>query len=155
MVAFQGEKGAYSEDACFKYFGDSVSTCPLPDFQSVFETAEHDKVTHAVVPVENSIEGSVAQVNDLLLDHDLTISGEVIVPVKHYLMAYDDATMESIKEILSHPQALGQCRKLLSSHPEWRIVPTYDTAGSAICRDNPPRAVPGWSRRRKGQTGLR
>ncbi len=131
LVAFQGEKGAYSEDACFKYFGDSVRTMPLPDFQSVFEAAEKDIVTHAVVPVENSIEGSVAQVNDLLLDHDLTISGEVIVPVKHYLMAYGEATLESIKEILSHPQALGQCRKFLGSHPEWRVVPTYDTAGSA------------------------
>ncbi len=131
MVAFQGERGAYSEDACFKYFGVSVRTSPLPDFQSVFEATEKDKVTHAIVPVENSIEGSVAQVNDLLLDHDLTISGEVIVPVKHYLMAYDDATIESIKEVLSHPQALGQCRKFLGSHPEWRVVPTYDTAGSA------------------------
>jgi len=131
IVAFQGEKGAYSEDACFKYFRDSVRTQPFLDFQSVFEAVEKDAVTHAVVPVENSIEGSVAQVNDLLLDHDLTISGEVIVPVKHYLMAYDDASMESVKEILSHPQALGQCRKFLASHPEWRIVPTYDTAGSA------------------------
>ncbi len=131
LVAFQGEKGAYSEDACFKYFGDSVHTMPFPDFQSVFEAVEQDKVTHAMVPVENSIEGSVAQVNDLLLDHDLTISGEVIVPVKHYLMAYDDASIDSVNEVLSHPQALGQCRKFLASHPEWRIVPTYDTAGSA------------------------
>jgi len=131
LVAFQGEKGAYSEDACFKYFGDSVRTMPFPDFLSVFEAVEKDKVTHAVAPVENSIEGSVAQVNDLLLDHDLTISGEVIVPVKHYLMAYDGATIESIKEVLSHPQALGQCRKFLNSRPEWRVVPTYDTAGSA------------------------
>jgi len=131
IVAFQGEKGAYSEDACFKYFGEEVRTCPLPDFQSVFEAVERDKATHAVVPVENSIEGSVAQVNDLLLDHDLTISGEVIVPVKHYLMAFDDATMETIKEVLSHPQALGQCRKFLAIHPDWRVVPTYDTAGSA------------------------
>jgi len=131
LVAFQGEKGAYSEDACFKYFGGKVSTCPLPDFQSVFEAAEQDVVSHAVVPVENSIEGSVAQVNDLLLDHDLTISGEVIVPVKHYLLAYEGTTLESIKEIISHPQALGQCRKFLGSHSDWRVVPTYDTAGSA------------------------
>jgi len=131
LVAYQGEKGAYSEDACFKYFGHAVKTEPFPDFQSVFEAVEHDKVTHAVVAVENSIEGSVAQVNDLLLDHDLTISGEIIVPVKHCLMAYDDATIESIKEVLSHPQALGQCRKFLSNYPEWRVIPSYDTAGSA------------------------
>jgi prephenate dehydratase len=131
LVAFQGEKGAYSEDACFKYFGDDVRTQPFQDFQSVFESVEHDKVTHAVVPVENSIEGSVAQVNDLLLDHDLAVSGEVIVPVKHCLMAYDGATIESIKEVISHPQALGQCRKFLLNYPAWTVTPAYDTAGSA------------------------
>lgn len=131
LVAFQGELGAYSEDACFKYFGNGVKAKPFPDFQAVFEAVEHDKVTHAVVPVENSIEGSVAQVNDLLLDHDLTISGEVIVAVKHYLMVYDAATLDTVKEVMSHPQALGQCRKFLSNHSEWRVLPAYDTAGSA------------------------
>ncbi|OGS44419.1 MAG: hypothetical protein A3K76_03370 [Euryarchaeota archaeon RBG_13_57_23] len=131
LVAFQGERGAYSEDACFKYFGSGVKTQPFPDFQAVFEAVERDAVSHAVVPVENSIEGSVAQVNDLLLDHDLTISGEVIVPVKHCLMAYDDATMDSIKEVISHPQALGQCRKFLQNHRSWLVTPAYDTAGSA------------------------
>ncbi len=131
LVAFQGEKGAYSEDACFKHFGPSVRTQPFMDFQSVFEAAERNEVTHAVVPVENSIEGSVAQVNDLLLDHDLTISGEVIVPVRHCLMAFDGATIETVKEVMSHPQALGQSRKFLANHPGWRITPCYDTAGSA------------------------
>jgi len=130
-VAFQGERGAFSEDACFKCFGEGVKTQAFPDFQSVFEAVEHDKVTHGVVPVENSTEGSVAQVNDLLLDHDLTISGEIIVSIKHCLMAYDDATVETIKEVLSHPQALGQCRKFLANYPSWRLIPSYDTAGSA------------------------
>jgi prephenate dehydratase len=131
LVAFQGEKGAYSEDACFRYFGTSVKTQPFLDFQSIFEAVEKDKVTHAVVPVENSIEGSVAQVNDLLLDHDLTISGETIVPVKHCLMAFDGATMDSIREVMSHPQALGQSRKFLANHSAWHVTPWYDTAGSA------------------------
>lgn len=131
LVAFQGEKGAYSEDACVKYFGADVRTRPYPDFHSVFAAVEKDEVAYAVVPVENSIEGSVTQVNDLLLDHDLTIVGEVIVPVKHCLMAVDGATVESVKEVLSHPQALGQCRKFLQNHPEWRTVASYDTAGSA------------------------
>jgi prephenate dehydratase len=131
LVAFQGERGAYSEDACTKYFGEQCERVPFPDFQLVFEAVEKDKVTHAVVPVENSIEGSVAQVNDLLLDHDLTISGEVIVPVKHCLIAFDDATVDTIREVMSHPQALGQCRKFLQNHPDWVVTPSYDTAGSA------------------------
>lgn len=131
LVAFQGERGAYSEDACIMYFGASVEARPYPDFHSVFVAVEKDEVAHAVVPVENSIEGSVTQVNDLLLDHDLTVVGEVIVPVKHCLMAVDGATMSSIREVLSHPQALGQCRKFLQNHPEWRTIASYDTAGSA------------------------
>jgi prephenate dehydratase len=130
-VAFQGERGAYSEDACVNYFGAGVETKPCPDFQSVFSAVEKDEVAHAVVPVENSIEGSVAQVNDLLLDHDLTIVGEVIVPVKHCLIVAEGATMDSIKEVMSHPQALGQCRKFLQNHPDWRTIASYDTAGSA------------------------
>ena len=131
LAAFQGEKGAYSEDACFKYFGDGVQTRPFPDFQSVFEAVERDTVTHAVTPVENSIEGSVAQVNDLLLDHDLTISGEVIVPVKHCLMVNGDVELSDVRDVMSHPQALGQCRKFLQNHPDWHVIPSYDTAGSA------------------------
>jgi len=131
LVSFQGERGAYSEDACLTYFGAGVETRPYPDFYSVFTSVEKDEVTHAVVPVENSIEGSVTQVNDLLLDHDLTVVGEVIVPVKHCLMASEGATLSSIREVFSHPQALGQCRKFLQNHPEWRTIASYDTAGSA------------------------
>jgi prephenate dehydratase len=131
LAAFQGEKGAYSEDACFKYFGNEVRTQPFPDFQSAFEAVERDTVTHAVTPVENSIEGSVAQVNDLLLDHDLTISGEVIVPVKHCLMVHGDVELGDVTDVMSHPQALGQCRKFLQNHPDWHVIPSYDTAGSA------------------------
>jgi len=131
LVAFQGERGAYSEDACVKHFGHDVETRPYPEFHSVFSAVERDEVTHAVVPVENSIEGSVTQVNDLLLDHDLTIVGEVIVPVKHCLMVAEGATMDSVREVMSHPQALGQCRKFLQNHPDWKTIASYDTAGSA------------------------
>ena len=131
LAAFQGEKGAYSEDACNRYFGDGTEAKPFPDFKSVFEAVEQDVVTHAVVPVENSIEGSVTQVNDLLLDHDLTVTGEVIVPVKHCLIVHPEADFDSIVEVSSHPQALGQCRKFLQNYPEWRQIPAYDTAGSA------------------------
>lgn len=131
LVAFQGERGAYSEDACVKYFGTAVEAKPYLDFSSVFSSVEGDEVAYAVVPVENSIEGSVTQVNDLLLDHDLTVVGEVIVPVKHCLMVAEGASMDSIREVMSHPQALGQCRKFLQNHPEWKTIASYDTAGSA------------------------
>lgn len=129
-VAYQGERGAYSEDAVAALFGDAVEPLPCLEFRDAFEAVDTGQATHAVVPVENSIEGTVAQVNDLLLEHDLTVAGEVIMVVDHCLIANPKAKLEHIKVVYSHPQALGQCRRFLSRHPVWKQVPAYDTAGS-------------------------
>ena len=129
-VAYQGERGAYSEDAVAALFGDAADPIPCQDFRDAFEAVDTGHATHAVVPVENSIEGTVAQVNDLLLEHDLTVAGEVIVVVDHCLIANPKAKLGQIKVVYSHPQALGQCRRFLSRHPEWKQIPAYDTAGS-------------------------
>lgn len=130
-IAFQGVRGAYSEDACQAYFGRDVESTPYATFEEVFQATEGDEVTHAVVPVENSIEGSVAQVNDLLLENDLLISGEVVLRIRHCLLALPGTRLEDIKRVYSHPQALGQCRRFLSQYPDWEVIATYDTAGSA------------------------
>ncbi len=130
-IAFQGVKGAYSEDACHAYFGKDVEVVPYPSFAEVFEAAEKDSVSHAVVPVENSYEGSVAQVNDLLLDNDLLISGEIVLRIRHCLLVLPGTKLEDIKRVYSHPQALGQCRLFLQKYPQWQLVSSYDTAGSA------------------------
>lgn len=136
-IAFQGVKGAYSEDACHAYFGKDVETIPYPSFDEVFEAAEKDTVSYAVVPVENSYEGTVGQVNDLLLENDLLISGEIILRIRHCLLALPGTKLEDIKRVYSHPQALGQCRRFLSQYPQWQVVSAYDTAGSAaIVRQN-------------------
>jgi len=108
-----------------------VEIIPYPSFSEVFEATENDSVTHAVVPIENSIEGSVAQVNDLLLENDLMISGEVVLRIRHCLITMPGTKIEQIKRVYSHPQALGQCRRFLSQYPEWEVIATYDTAGSA------------------------
>ena len=129
-VAFQGMKGAYSEDACYAYYSIDVETIPYPTFSEVFEAAENDIVTHAVVPVENSNEGSIAQVNDLLLENDLLISGEIILRIRHCLIGNPGAEIEKIARVYSHPQALGQCRRFLSQYPHWELISSYDTAGS-------------------------
>lgn len=131
-AAFQGAKGAHSEDACFAYFGSDAEAIPYPTFAEVFRAAEADEVTHAVVPVENSIEGSVAQVNDLLLENDLLISGEIILRIRHSLIGNPGATIDDITRVYSHPQALGQCRKFLSQFPDWEVISSYDTAGSVM-----------------------
>ena len=129
-MAFQGVHGAFSEDAVFSYFQDDVEAIPCNEFEEVFEMVEKGEVSHAVVPVENSLEGSVTTVSDLLLDSDLTVTGEVLVLVRHCLIGQPDSSMETIKRVYSHPQALGQCRSFLSQHPAWEKIPSYDTAGS-------------------------
>ncbi|MEM0448255.1 MAG: prephenate dehydratase [Methanomassiliicoccales archaeon] len=129
-VAFQGVRGAYSEDAVHSYFHNEVETVPCSEFEEVFRKVETGEVTHAVVPVENSLEGSVTTVSDLLLDSDLTVTGEILIWVRHCLIGHPQATLQDIRRVYSHPQALGQCRNYLTSHPEWEKVPAYDTAGS-------------------------
>ncbi|MDD1768303.1 MAG: prephenate dehydratase [Methanomassiliicoccales archaeon] len=129
-VAFQGIHGAYSEDAVYKFFGEGIRTLPCAEFEDVFASVNKGDASHGVVPVENSLEGSVARVNDLLLEHDLTVVGEIIIFVKHCLIGHPDVEIEDITRVYSHPQALGQSRTFLSRYPQWEKVPSYDTAGS-------------------------
>jgi prephenate dehydratase len=129
-IAFQGIHGAYSEDAVYKFFGEGIRTLSCAEFEDVFVSVNNGDASHAVLPVENSLEGSVARVNDLLLENDLTVVGEVIILVKHCLIGHPEAEIEAIRRIYSHPQALGQCRTFLSRYPQWEKVPSYDTAGS-------------------------
>jgi chorismate mutase/prephenate dehydratase len=129
-VAFQGVRGAYSEDAVYHYFGPEVESVPCNQFEEVFHLVEKGEVSHAMIPVENSIEGSVTVVNDLLLDSDLTVTGEVLVAVRHCLISHQSSELKDIGKVYSHPQALGQCRAFLSRYPHWEMIPSYDTAGS-------------------------
>ena len=128
-VAFQGELGAYSESAVYKFFGPETQVKPYRDFKDVFGTVEKQETQFGVIPVENSLEGSVTQNYDLFLKHDLKVCGEVIVKIEHCLIANPGTSIEAIKAVYSHPQALGQCRNFLE-RLNIEIIPTYDTAGS-------------------------
>ena len=128
-VAFQGEIGAYSEEAAFQFFGASVGTRPCETVDEVFQLTQQNKVQYGVVPVENSLEGSISRVYDLMLDSSLKVSGEIELRVVHSLIANPGVKLEQIKKIYSHPQALGQCQGFLK-HLKSELVPTYDTAGS-------------------------
>lgn len=129
-VAFQGERGAFSEEAIVAHFGGVPKTLPCPTFEDAFESVRSGLAVSAVLPVENSVEGTVAPVNDLLLEHDLVVTGEVIIPVHHCLIARPGASSEGIAKVYSHPQALAQCRKFLAQYPGWKRIPAYDTAGA-------------------------
>jgi chorismate mutase/prephenate dehydratase len=129
-IAFQGERGAYSESAVYTFFGKSAEVQPCRDFKDVFESVEKQTTQFGVVPIENSLEGSVNQTYDLFLKYDLKVCGEVIIRVSHCLIANKGTTIEQIKTVYSHPQALAQCRNFLE-RSGWELIPTYDTAGSA------------------------
>ncbi|MEM3608778.1 MAG: prephenate dehydratase [Candidatus Bathyarchaeia archaeon] len=128
-IAFQGEIGAYSELAVYKHFGSNVEVKPCKLFSDVFRSVDVGEVNYGVVPVENSIEGSVNQVYDLFMEYDLKVCGEIILKIEHCLIANLNATMDSIKIVYSHPQALGQCISFLE-RSGYKPIPTYDTAGS-------------------------
>ena len=126
-VAFQGERGAYSEMAALQYFPDG-ELLPLKSFQDVFDTAENGKVEYIVVPLENSIEGSVNEIYDLLLQTKMNVIGEIYQRVRHCLIA--NKGTKKITYAHSHPQALAQCRAYLQNKG-LKPVQTYDTAGAA------------------------
>jgi len=128
-VAFQGEIGAYSEEAAFQFFGASILLKPCESLEDVFRVVERDEVQFGVVPAENSLEGSISRVYDLLLDSSLKVCGEVELRVVHCLIGVPAARLDSIKKVYSHPQALGQCKTFLR-HLGCELVPAYDTAGS-------------------------
>ncbi len=128
-AAFQGELGAYSEEAAIQYFDSSIETTPCRDLTDVFEKVETGSVDYGIVPIENSLEGDVNQTFDLLLSSDLKVRGEINLKINHCLIADPSTRLESIEKVYSHPQALAQCRNSLKELG-LESVPTYDTAGS-------------------------
>ncbi len=125
-ISFQGERGAYSEDAAISFF-NNIETIPLHTFAEVIESTESQKTDYSVLPVENSLEGSVGESYDLLLSTSLSVVGEIYYRVRHCLIGFDK--LENIDTVYSHPQALGQCRKFIQKH-KLTTIPSYDTAGS-------------------------
>jgi chorismate mutase/prephenate dehydratase len=128
-AAFQGEHGAYGEEAAISFFGPSVEVRPCEDFAEVFKTVEDGVSQFGVVPVENSLEGSISRVYDLMLNSSLRVRGEIELRVSHCLIVHAGTKLDDIRKVYSHPQALGQCQRFLK-HLGAEIVPTNDTAGS-------------------------
>jgi len=128
-VAFQGELGAYSEMAVYSFFGQSAEVKPCKIFDDVFESVKTEDADYGVVPIENSIEGSVNRTYDLFLEYDLKVCGEIIIRISHCLIAHKGTKLDQIKTVYSHPQALAQCRKFLEQN-KLQAISTFDTAGS-------------------------
>lgn len=129
-VAFQGEPGAYSEAAALIH-APGADVLPCPSFDDVFRAVESGRADLGVLPIENSIGGTIHRNYDLLLEHDLTILGDLELRVVHSLLALPGVALDAIRQIYSHPQALAQCDRFLRGLPGVEVTATYDTAGSA------------------------
>jgi prephenate dehydratase len=131
VVAFQGEPGAYSDEAAHAWFGDEAETLPRREFRDVAAAVTAGEAAYGVLPVENTLVGSVGPALDALLETELQIVGEVVRPIRHCLMALPGATAEGLKKVLSHPVALGQVQRFLIERPGLEAVAVHDTAGAA------------------------
>lgn len=142
-AAFQGEHGAYSEAALLNHFGEDTQTVPCASFEAVFAAVADGTVDAGVLPIENSLAGSILDNYDLLLEHQLPIVGELSLNVRHCLLGKPGMRLEDVKVAYSHPQALAQSMPFLKRHGiEARAA--YDTAGSArelALRDEPGAAA--------------
>jgi prephenate dehydratase len=129
-VAFQGERGAFSEEAAIELLGDKVELVPRPTFARLFDAISDGAADYILAPIENSLAGSVHWSFDLLVESDLHIIGEVIIPIAHYLIGAKGARFEDVTIVESHPVALAQCELFFRAHPKMQRIATQDTAGS-------------------------
>jgi prephenate dehydratase len=129
-VAFQGERGAFSEEAAIKLLGGEVSLLPLATLEAAFNAIAQHQADYVLAPIENSLAGPVQRSLDLLVESDLTIIGEVIIRVQHNLIGPPGSTFDDVTVVESHPVALAQCERFFSSRPSLKRIATDDTAGS-------------------------
>jgi prephenate dehydratase len=129
-VAFQGEPGAFSEAAAIQLLGEAITPVPQATFEAIFRSIEGGAADAVLAPVENSLAGSVVRVFDLLLESELAIVRETILPIEMQLIALPGASLHDIRSVASHPMALAQCERFFAAHPTWKRVPAEDTAGS-------------------------
>lgn len=130
-IIFQGEPGAYSEQAARNFFGKQANIHGVLQFENVFIALREGWADYGVVPIENNSTGAIRQVYDLLAQYDCYVVGETTVRVEHCLMAPPGASIDTITNVYSHEQGLFQCEQFLREHPTWQQTPMTDTAGSA------------------------
>ena len=129
-VAFQGERGAFSEEAAVKLLGEEIELVPRPTFEALYSSIQDGLADTILAPIENSLAGSIHRSYDLLIASGLHIQAEVVIPIVHNLIGVPGATFERITQVSSHPVALAQCERFFASHPAIKRVTADDTAGS-------------------------
>lgn len=129
-VAFQGERGAFSEEAVVKLLGDGIVLVPRPTFEAMFDSIDKNAADYILAPIENTLAGSVHRTLDLLVESRLSIVAEEIIPIVHNLIGVPGGTIERVITVESHPVALAQCERFFHKCPELKRIATEDTAGS-------------------------
>ena len=129
-VAFQGERGAFSEEAAVKLLGEEIELVPRPTFEALFASIQDGLADTILAPIENSLAGSVHRSYDLLIASGLHIQAEVVIPIAHNLIGVPGAKFECVTQVSSHPVALAQCERFFASYPSIKRVAADDTAGS-------------------------
>jgi len=129
-AAFQGELGAFSQVAARQLAGDDVIPVPMQSFEDVFVSVVNGKCHYAVIPIENTLVGSIHENYDHLLKYDLPIRGETFVRIVHNLIAPPGVKFSQVRRVFSHPVALNQCRRFFEENPQIEKTLFYDTAGS-------------------------
>jgi 3-deoxy-7-phosphoheptulonate synthase len=127
-IVYSGVPGSFSHKACSQFFGEETPTQNCASFRSVFQAVENGEATFGIIPIENSLTGSIHENYDLLLEYDLKIVGELSLRIKHNLIGHADTTLDGIKRVYSHPQVFQQCREFLEGYPDWDLVASKDTA---------------------------
>ena len=143
-VAFQGERGAFSEEAAIKLLGPQIELVPRPTFEAMFAAIGQGAADLILAPVENSLAGSVYRCYDLLLESQLHITAEVVLPISHHLIGPPGAKLEQVRSVQSHPVALAQCTRFFEQHPQIKRVVAEDTGGSVreiVAAADPSRAA--------------
>lgn len=138
-IAFSGESGAFADQAIIRAFGEDSHRIAVPSFKAVFDAVLEGKARFGMVPIENSLAGSVHENYDLLIRYpDIAIVGELKLRIVHCLIGTSDASLETIRLVRSHPQGFAQCKEFLDQHPEWTLEPTTDTGGAvaSIAREH-------------------
>jgi len=129
-AVFIGEFGAYSHKASLGYFGDEITPVPMKTFRDIFNAVREGNCQYGVVPLENSLSGSIHENYDLLQEYDLKIIGEITIRVKHALIAHENVSKKDIRKILGPPLALSQCRNYMDQYPDIEIVPVTSTSSA-------------------------
>lgn len=131
ILGFQGVNGSYSEDALLKHFGNDNKRLFFEEFEDVFKALKNDKIKYGILPVENSSSGGINEVHDLLIKYGFYIVGEESIKIEEHLLGIENTTLETIKDVYSHPQGFIQSSEFLKNYSDFKLIPFHNTATSA------------------------